>query len=73
MEFRKKDAIWINLILLSVFEYGLRFHENLQSDLHDAADWPLERLPTVFSANVARFSIKLLGIDQRTAGIIIYS
>ncbi|EDW32853.1 GL10128 [Drosophila persimilis] len=39
--------------------------------LHDALDRTLERLLAVLSANVAGFSIKLLGIHQRVAGILL--
>lgn len=56
--------------LVAVPQYGLGFHEDLQFNLHDAPDRPLERLLAVLSANVAGFSIQLLGLHQRVAGAL---
>lgn len=58
------------LLLLTVPEYGICVHANIQFNLHDAVDWPLERMSTVFGSNAARISVKLLGCHQRTAGEI---
>lgn len=51
-----------------VLEYGIRFHANIQFNLYDVINWPLEWLFTVFSTNVARVSIKLLGGHKRITG-----
>ena len=50
--------------MFSVSKYGLGVYENFQSDMYDVANWPLEWLFTIFSANVTRFSLKFMGIDQ---------
>lgn len=49
--------------MFSVSKYGLGVYENFQSDMYDVADWSLEWLFTIFSANVTRFSLKLMGIN----------
>jgi len=60
-------SFWLTS-LVAVPQYGLGLHEDLQFNLHDAPDRPLERLLAVLSANVAGFSIQLLGLHQRVAG-----
>lgn len=48
-------------IPIAVPEYGLSLHENIQSHLHDATNWPLEWLSTIFSAHAARIPIEFVG------------
>lgn len=48
--------------MFSVSKYGIGVYENFQSDMYDVANWSLEWLFTIFSANVTRFSLKLMGI-----------
>lgn len=55
--------LFLRSSLLAVFEYGLSLHENIQSDLHDVINWPLEWLSAIPSAHATRISIKFLGGD----------
>lgn len=53
----------------TVSEYGFGLYENFQFDMYDVVNRSLEWLFTIFSANVARFSLKLMGIDKWITGI----
>lgn len=48
----------------TVSEYGFGLYENFQFDMYDVVNRSLEWLFTIFSANVTRFSLKLMGIDK---------
>lgn len=50
--------------MISVSKYGIGVYENFQSDMYDVAYRALERLFAIFSANAARFSLKLVGVNQ---------
>lgn len=54
--------------VLQVSQHCRNVHANIQLSLHDAFDWPLERLSTVFGANAAGFPAKYMGCDQQPAG-----
>lgn len=56
------------ILAVSVHKFSGRLHEDLQPDLHDAADRSLERLPPVPGAHAPGLSLQLLGCHQRTAG-----
>lgn len=60
--------ISITIYIFTVSQHGKRFHADFQLDLYDVVDRTLVRLSSVFGTNATRFSTKLLGCHQRTAG-----
>ena len=56
------------VVVVAVSEYGQRLHEDLQPDLHDAADWALVGMSPVSGAHAPRIPAQLLGGHQRTPG-----
>lgn len=52
----------------TVPEYGQRLHEDLQPDLHDAADWTLVGMSSIPRAHAAGIPSKLVGRHQRITG-----
>lgn len=52
----------------TVSEYGFGLYANFQFDLYDVVDRPLEWLFAIFSANVTRVSLELMGVDKRITG-----
>jgi hypothetical protein len=50
------------------FKYGQCFHEDIQSNMHDATDRSLVRLPPIPRTHAPRISCKLLGCYQRITG-----
>lgn len=69
---------YINVLIdmkwyFTVFEYGQRFYADIQSNLHDAVNWALVGMSSVFSANATGVPIKFMGGHQWITSALWYS
>ena len=56
-------------VCVAVSEFSGNVCENIQPDLHNAANRSLERMSSVSRSNAARLPFQHLGRHQRTTGI----
>ena len=71
-EYKDSNSIKIDAKILwissTVPQHGVSVHANIQSHLHDAADWALEWMSSVPRADASGLSIQLLGGHKWATG-----
>lgn len=61
-------SLLTTILLFAVPQHGLGVHADIQPNLHDAANRPLVRLPSVPRSYAAGIPSQLVGRDKRTSG-----